>query len=115
MLMHDVKICVKLFLLFFVRISIQRRKRSSNAGSGESRRRHGRHGVRRSHFDSSSESSDGGAGFADHDRGFDRYQRKVGAIVNRKHYLGTQRCGKLELLTGSFVYPTEAIRAGGTI
>lgn len=101
--MHGVTMCITLLLLFFLRISIQRRKRSSNAGSGESRRRHGHHGVRRSHFDSSSESSDGGAGFADHDRGFDRYQRKVGAIFNEKHHSGTQRCGKLEKSTGLYV------------
>lgn len=62
-----------------------KRKRSSRGGGGGSRRgssdrrRHSRRGIRRSHFDSSSESSDGGrgGGFADHDQGFDRYQRKT--------------------------------------
>lgn len=63
-----------------------KRKRSSRGGGGgggrrrggSDRRRHSRRGIRRSHFDSSSESSDGGGGggFADHDQGFERYQRK---------------------------------------
>lgn len=66
-----------------------KRKRSSRGGGGggrsrggsSDRRRHSRRGIRRSHFDSSSESSDGGGGggggFADHDQGFERYQRKT--------------------------------------
>ncbi|CAN0365301.1 unnamed protein product, partial [Ectocarpus sp. 12 AP-2014] len=60
-----------------------KRKRSGRGGGGGggrngSERRRSRHrGIRRSHFDSSSESSDEGGGFADHDQGFDRYQRKT--------------------------------------
>lgn len=62
-----------------------KRKRSSRGGGGRggssARRSHSRRGVRRSHFDSSSESSDDGGGrgggFADHDQGFARYQRKT--------------------------------------
>ncbi|CAN0252073.1 unnamed protein product, partial [Scytosiphon promiscuus] len=59
-----------------------RGRASGGAGgnSGGGRRRRSRRGIRRSHFDSSSESSDGGGGgggFADHDQGFERYQRKT--------------------------------------
>lgn len=58
-----------------------KRKRSGGGRAGGrngSERRRSRHrGIRRSHFDSSSESSDEGGGFADHDQGFDRYQRKT--------------------------------------
>ena len=80
------------------RVPLRKRKRSSGGsggGRGDGGRRGHRHrGVRRSHFDSSSESSDGGgAGFADHDRGFDRYQRKVrGYVFGRKYELTDAIC-----------------------
>lgn len=81
------------------RVPMRKRKRPSGGGGGggggggrggdgsrrsRHRDRNRHHGVRRrSHFDSSSESSDDGGrpGFADHDTGFDRYQRKVCSVV----------------------------------